>query len=285
MYLYAQSNPCLLIAPGYPKAIDVVNSRIVVKDSHFSTGAKFVNERIGNTYFLKFGGKYISIINGSAVIIDSVKNLTELVYIEPHKNSVFHLKYKNDYLNIYMNIITLECPIRLQWASFNSVLSNCETERYYSSYDFLGLSQFDYISVDGLDILTCEQLFFLICDGDFNKQLDYSKEDHLLEFISFGSKSGIPLKFIEIDGCICLYSDEFGYLQVGYNKEWETYMPVFSRDSFECPIILEQTETYSAYYLKYKSTYIRVINQEFYTYAILTQNIEKASIFQIMSDY
>ncbi|KXN69157.1 hypothetical protein CONCODRAFT_71685 [Conidiobolus coronatus NRRL 28638] len=285
MYLYAQTNPCLLMAPGYPKAMAVVNSRVVVRDSHFSTGARFVNERIGNTYFLKFKGKYISIINGSAVVVDDINRLTELVYIEPYENSVFHLKYKNDYLNIYMNLVILECPIRLQWASFDSALSNCEMERYYNSYDFLGLSQFDYISIDGLDILTCEYSFYLICDGDFNKQLDYNKGDQLLEFISFGCKSRIPLKFIDTDEGVCIYSDEFGYLQVEYNREWETYMPVFSRDSFECPLILEQAETYSSYYLKYKSMYVRVVNQEFYTCTILTQNIEKASVFQIMSDY
>ncbi|KXN69166.1 hypothetical protein CONCODRAFT_8454 [Conidiobolus coronatus NRRL 28638] len=116
---------------------------------------------------------------------------------------------------------------------------------------FKSFSQFDYISVDGLDILTCEQSFYLICDGDSNKQLNYSKEDQLHEILSLERKSRIPLKFIESGEGVCLYSDEFGYLQVVYNGEWKSYMSIFGKNSFEFPIILEQTEAYSVYYLKY----------------------------------
>ncbi|KXN69156.1 hypothetical protein CONCODRAFT_8444 [Conidiobolus coronatus NRRL 28638] len=285
MYLIAQNYPCLLMISGYPKAIEVIDSKIAVRDSHFSKGSRFTIEKIGKVYYLKYKGNYISYKNKSLIVTDKNYIITELVYLVPYCSSLFSLKYKDDYLDVFMQPQTADYPIIFQWANIYPSLSNYEMQEYYDTYDFLERVQIEYVSIDGLDILNCNFPLYLTCDGNFNKRLEYNEEDYLFEFVDSSIMNGIPLKFCEYQGDICVYSEEFGYLQIGYDQEWEAHQPVFSKDDFEFPIVLEKAELYSTYFLKYDSAYIQVINHDNYTFGIFTEKKEEASVFQITSSF
>ncbi|KXN69165.1 hypothetical protein CONCODRAFT_79457 [Conidiobolus coronatus NRRL 28638] len=153
------------------------------------------------------------------------------------------------------------------------------------TYDFLGPYQYDYVSVDGFDLLNPTKSFFLIPDGDFSKHLNYNQEEYLASFVVFEYNISIRLMFTERDGDITVYSEDFGYLQVAYDEDNSEFLPIFSRDYYECPIILEQARHFTTFYLKYNSSYIKLIRRDGAYYTILTNDRDQASVFQAISDY
>ncbi|KXN69167.1 hypothetical protein CONCODRAFT_71692 [Conidiobolus coronatus NRRL 28638] len=282
---FAQINPCYLIAPGFPISLTVIDDRITSKCSHFARGSRFSCERISNIYYLKYQGNYISFVNNAAVVVDEIVALDDLVYIEPYFNGIFHLKYKYDYLSLDMESLSLDNPIKLQWAIFDIFGSNHELNDYIDAYDFLGPYQYQYASVDGFNLLNPTRSFFLIPDGDFNKHLNYNQEENLFKFIRFEYNISIRLMFRENDGVITIYSEEFGYLQAGYDEENEALFPVFSHDHYEFPIILERARHFTTFYLKYNSSYIKLTHRSGAYYGIFTEDRDEASVFQAISDY
>jgi hypothetical protein len=285
MPLFAQKYPCLLMISGYPKAIEVVDNKVTIKDSHFSKGSRFTIEKMRKVYYLRYKGNYISYKNKSPIVTDENYIVTELIYLVPHCSSSFSLKYKDEYLDVFLRPQTADCRIIFQWANFIPSSPNYEMQEYYDTHNFSERAQVEYVSVEGLDILNCGHPFYLTYNGNFCKRLEYNGEDGVCEFLDSDVMNGTPLKFYDDQGDIHVYSREFGYLQIGYDQDWEAYQPLFSKDGFECPIILEKAELYSTYFLKYKSLYVQVMKHEDYIFGALTNVKRAASIFQITSSY
>jgi hypothetical protein len=285
MNRYSQNIPCFLISPGLPVAICVIDGRLVTRGSHFSSGSKFTNEKIGDTYFLKYEGNYISFVNNNLVVVDEVFTLDNLVYLEPYFNAMFHLKYKEDCLNLTMDGLVSDSPIKLQWASFEASQPYGELEDYLDSYNFISPYRCDYISMDRIDLLDDTKSFFLIANGDFKKHLDYDENEHGFQFreVSYNRRS--ELKFIKIRGIIRVYSEEFGYLQMGYDENNQNICPAFSKNHFEYPITLEQAWHFTTYYLKHEQCYVQLIQREGAFYGIFTNDKDEATIFQAISNY
>ncbi|KXN69158.1 hypothetical protein CONCODRAFT_71686 [Conidiobolus coronatus NRRL 28638] len=285
MHRFAQNTPCFLISPGLPISVNVIDGKIVTRGSHFSSGSKFTSEKIGNLYFLKYEGNYVSFVNNNLVVVDEIFTLGDLVYIEPYFNAIFHLKYKNDCLNISMDNLVCECPIKLQWASFDAFQLYSELESCLDEYDFMSPYQCEYVSVDGINLLNNRKSFFLIANGNFNKRLNYNENEYGFQFCDISYNGRTELKFSEIDGEISIYSEEFGYLQIGYEEDNQVFCPAFSRNHFEFPITLERARHFTTYYLKYEYCYIQLIEREGVTCGTLTNDKDEASVFQAISDY
>ncbi|KXN66755.1 hypothetical protein CONCODRAFT_11319 [Conidiobolus coronatus NRRL 28638] len=223
MYRYAQTAQCYLMAPGIPISLSVINDKIVAKASHFASGSKFQNERIGNVYYLKYEENYISFLNNTPVVVNEIVTLDDLIYIEPYGSAIFHLKYKDEYLCLSMEFLSIDFPIKLQWAILDISHSIYEQDAYIDIYDFLRPYQCDYVSIDGFDLLNTIKSFLLIPNGDFNKRLNYNQDEYILRFHGFDSNEANNLMFIENDGDITIYSEEFGYLQVKYDEDNDSY--------------------------------------------------------------
>jgi hypothetical protein len=273
------------MAPGLPIAITIVNDKIVAKASYFATGSRFTNERIGNVYYLKYEGNYISFVNNAPAVVDEIVALSELIYIEPYFSGIFHIKYKDEYLCSTMGSQSISIPIKLQWAMLNISHSVYEQEVYIDTCNLLPPCNYDYVSVDGFDLLNPTRSFLLIPDGNFNMHLNYNHEEYIFKFQRFESNTDNKLMFIETNEGINIYSEELGYLQVKYDEDNEEYYPVFGHDRSEYSIFLEQARLYTTYYLKYENSYVKLVQREGVYYGTITNDIEEASIFQAISEY
>jgi hypothetical protein len=271
------------MAPGFPISISVFDDKILAQESHFSSGSKFKNERIGSVYYLKYESSYITITDNIPVIVDDIVVLDDLVYIEPYDGAIFHLKYKNECIFLNIESLSADCNIKFQWATFDISHSAYEQDAYVDTYGFLGPYRYDYLSVDGFDLLNPTKSFSLISDSDFNMNLSYDQEEYVFKFQGLETKAADKLMFIENDEDITIYSEEFGYLQVGCDEDNEENYPVFSHDHYGFLIVLEQARLYSTYYLKYESSYVELIQHEGVFYGILTNNKDEASVFQAIS--
>jgi hypothetical protein len=285
MHRFAQNIPCYLMVPGFPISFTVLDNIIIPRVGHFAGGSRFSCERIENTYYLKYEGNYITFINNLPVVVEEIFTLNDLIYIEPYFNGIFYPKYKYEYLRLNMRPIFPESPVKLQWAIFDNLGSNYESNNYMNVYNFSGSYQYDNISVDGFNLLDPVNSFFLIPDGDFTKYLDCNQVENLFKFIRFDYNISIRLKFTESSAGITMYSEDFGYLQAEYDEDNETHFPVFSRKRTGLPIILEQAMHFTTFYLKYDSSYIKLIHLNGTYYGNFIEGRDEASIFQAISNY
>jgi hypothetical protein len=262
-----------------------VEGSIVGRESHFARGSRFSSERISNILYLKYEGNYISFSNNTPIIVEDIFNPDDLVYIEPYFNGIFHLKYRSSYIDLNIESLPMEGPIKLQWVTLNVSQANFELDAYIDTYDFLGPYQHDYISVDGFDLLNPTKSFFLIPEGDFRRQMVYDREEYLVNFAISDYNIAIRLIFAERDDDITVYSEDFGYFQLAFDEDNDKLETIFSHDYCECPIILEQARHFTTFYLKYSSSYIKLIHRDGVYYCILINEKYQASVFQAISSY